>query len=424
MRNSGKRPGLAVAVGATALLLASSAFAQGPPPGVMPANGANPYASVNPNPVVGITPGALNANQRVAPAAIVGGGAATFSSVAPPASSTPAYNPNRGYNYSVTYPGWDPWGGTYTPGGYGSMYGGYGGYGYGYDPFSGFMRGAADILSSSGSFAVRVQESRMIGEQVKQARVDTRRKIFDEWLYERANTPTNQDERERIQRLERRRAMTDPPASEIMAAIPLNILYKDLRDKVRGGAKGQPVVIDEGTLRQINVKSPSAGNVGVLKPLKDGGQMSWPPLLKGEAYQDDVKLINTRAAEAVKQAVHSGEVDPTRLAELTGAINRLKKKLDDNVTELTPAQWIEAKRFLNQLDDARRALSNPDVSNYFTDKFVARGKTVPELVEYMASKGLEFAPAVTGDEASYMALYNYLLAYANSVGAAPGGRDE
>jgi len=287
------------------------------------------------------------------------------------------------------------------------------------------MRGTADILSASGSFAVRVNESRMIGEQVKQARVDTRRKIFDQWLYERANTPTNQDLREEIQRRERRRALTDPPPSEILAAIPLNILYKDLRDRVRAGAKGQPIVIDEGTLRQINVRAPmTAGNVGVLKPLKDGGQMTWPPLLKGEAYQDDVKLINTRAAEAVKQAVHSGEVDPTRLAELTGAIARLKKKLDDNVTELTPAQWIEAKRFLNQLDDARRALSNPDVANYFTDKFVARGKTVPELVEYMASKGLEFAPAVGGDESSYIALYNYLLAYANSIGGPPAPGQE
>src|SRR5262249_22424356 len=148
------------------------------------------------------------------------------------------------------------------------------------------------------------------------------------------------------------------------------------RDKVRSGAKGQPVVIDEGTLRQINVKSPSAGNIGVLKPLKDGGQMNWPALLKGEAYQDDVKLINTRAAEAVKQAAHGGEAAPPRGADRPAPNTRLKKKLDDNVTELTPAQWIEAKRFLNQLDEARRALSNPDVANYFTDKFIARGKTV------------------------------------------------
>src|SRR5262249_7835869 len=151
----------------------------------------------------------------------------------------------------------------------------YGGGGYGYnpyygysDPYSGFMRGTADILSAAGSFAVRVNESRMIGEQVKQARIDTRRQSFRQWLYERAQPPTKQAARERIQRLERRRALTDPPPSEILAAIPLNILYKDLRDRVRAGAKGQPIVIDEGTLRQINVRAPAtAGNVGVLKPL-------------------------------------------------------------------------------------------------------------------------------------------------------------
>jgi hypothetical protein len=42
----------------------------------------------------------------------------------------------------------------------------------------------------------------------------------------------------------------------------------------------------------------------------------------------------------------------------------------------------------------------------------------------MSQKGLEFAPAVTGDEAGYMALYNYLLAYSNSIGGVGSPRDE
>jgi hypothetical protein len=51
------------------------------------------------------------------------------------------------------------------------------------------------------------------------------------------------------------------------------------------------------------------------------------------------------------------------------------------------------------------------VASYFTEKFAAKGKTVPELLQFMASKGLKFAPATGGDEAAYSALYNYLVSY-------------
>jgi hypothetical protein len=53
---------------------------------------------------------------------------------------------------STVYPGGDPWGGTYNPQSYNpysySLFG---------DPWGGFMRGAADVLSAAGSYAVRVQ---------------------------------------------------------------------------------------------------------------------------------------------------------------------------------------------------------------------------------------------------------------------------
>lgn len=409
------------------LVLTVPTFAQNPPARKPMAD--DPPPAVIPYPAGGLNPAAQGAliNNRVAPAPVVGSGSATnvlpnvggtFSST--PTPNTPPYNPNRAFNASVVYPGWDPWGGTYYPSPYFPFMDPWGGFmrgSRGMDDY-GFMRGAADIISASGSYAVRVQESRMIGQQVEQARIDTRRKIFDQWLYERANTPTNQDERERIQRLELRRALTDPPPSEIMNADPLNRILLELKGK--NSLPRQGAVIDESTLRQINVRPPkTAGNVGVLRPLKEGAQMNWPPLLKSEPYQKEVKIINTRAAEAVKQAIHNGEVDPSILKELSSAINDLKKRLDDGVADLTAAEWIESKRFLAQVDDARRALGTPAAANFFTDKFIAKGKTVPELIDYMRSKGLEFAPAVTGDEASYMALYNYLQAYTNSLGSAP-----
>jgi hypothetical protein len=56
-------------------------------------------------------------------------------------------------------------------------------------------------------------------------------------------------------------------------------------------------------------------------------------------------------------------------------------------------------------------LESPDVANYFNQTWMAKGKTVHDLVDHMLKKGLTFAPAVSGDEGTYQALYSALAAY-------------
>ena len=68
---------------------------------------------------------------------------------------------------------------------------------------------------------------------------------------------------------------------------------------------------------------------------------------------------------------------------------------------MSPAQYIEAKRYLNQLSAAIKALSDPKVANYFNNRWNAKGKNVAELVSHMKREGLAFVPATPGDEAAY-----------------------
>jgi hypothetical protein len=78
---------------------------------------------------------------------------------------------------------------------------------------------------------------------------------------------------------------------------------------------------------------------------------------------------------------------------------------------MTPTQYVDARRFLNQLEDALTALQQPDVQNFFNGRWAAKGKTVGDLVKYMADNGLRFAPATQGDEAAYRMLQQRLAAY-------------
>jgi hypothetical protein len=326
---------------------------------------------------------------------------------------SPYVNPYA-YRTPVAYPAGDFYSSMSAPGA-----------GYGGDYNAGFLRGTADVISASGSLAVRLEQARLVNQQVLAAKLENHKRLWDQWLYERYNMPTLQDERERWNQLATRRALTIPPTTEILAATTLNQLLNNLKGKTNG----QPVPLDENILKQINVIDPNRGNLGALKPAKQGHGLNWPQPLKGEAFHDEVKQINQRVADLLRRAEFKGEVDHGGLQDLAATIARLKAKLRAGQGELTLMQQIEAKRFLGQLDAARFALGKPRAkraADLITGKLAPRGKTVPELLKSMYGSGLEFAPSTEGDEAAYVALYNALLVYAQSAGLgvsySPSGR--
>jgi hypothetical protein len=312
-----------------------------------------------------------------------------------------------------------PYGTSYanSPGLYGnSPYGAAGPYGaggyYSYaDPYGGGLRGAAEAIDSQGRFEAMWQQSRLLAQEVERSKMDTRRKIYDEWLYERSTRPTIEDDRERNQAYELRRILHDPPTVDVVSGYALNTLLKDIGRRP-GYADGPVVALDPKVVRQVNVTSrENGGNVGVLKFVKDGAPLPWPLPLQGAAYQKQTQRLDQLTADAVNMVKNNGAVDPGTVNDLRADVNQLKEMVSANINELTPSQSVEAKRFLNQLDDAVLALKQQNVANYFTGRWAARGKTVADLVAYMNANGLTFAPAVSGDEAAYAALYNALAAY-------------
>jgi hypothetical protein len=296
------------------------------------------------------------------------------------------------------------------------------GYGSGYWPtwwdsnaIGETLRGTAAVINAEGTYLMQVQDSRIRYEQWQQARLDTRRKSIEEFLYERAITPTGEDLREQTQRYELRIAMNSPPVNEVLSGESLNTIYKDLKLKLASGAKGQPMPLDPAILKQINLTSNSGGNMGVMKNVKDGGTLRWPLALQGEAYQEEVRRLNQRAAEAVKLAEFKGQVDAGTLRDMMEDVRKLRAKVSANINDLTPSQYSAASRFLNQMEDAFKALQQPDVADYLGQKYMAQGKTVGDLLDFMMRKGLSFAPAVSGDEGAYQALHNYLVGFANTL---------
>jgi plastocyanin len=314
-----------------------------------------------------------------------------------------------------------------SPGLYGaSPYGAVSPYGLNYqysyaDPYGGGLRGAAAAIDAQGRFEVTWQQSRLLGQEVERSMVDTRRKIYDEWLYERATRPTVEGERERSQSYEVRRILRDAPEADVASGYALNTLLKNLGSKP-GSAAGPNVALDPDLFKHVNVTAEeNGGNIGMLKFVTGGAGLPWPLPLQASAYNRLTRRLDQQARDAVNMARNNGKVDADTLKAMKDDVRALADTVRNNVNDLTPSQAVEARRFLSQLDDAILVLQQEHVANYFTDTWAAKGKTVADLVNFMRANGLKFAPAVGGDEAAYSALYRALVKYSGgaAVAAAP-----
>jgi len=319
--------------------------------------------------------------------------------------------PNWWYRPPVFYaPSYNSYG---FPGGYPQGYGGYG-YGGG-DPYAGYLQGTAAVIDAQSKYLVSTQQAYLLKEKVRQAQIENSRKAFDEWLYERANTPTLNEQRERERKEEVRRDLNDPPLTEVWSGRVLNAILSDLQDLEGRGFQGPAIPLEADLLAKINVypaKGPS--NIGLLKEKT----LTWPislrilpPALETKPIRDRIgKLL----AEAKEQAV-KGRVKADLVADLTDNIARLRKYFARRMEDMTFSQYAEGKRFLGDLEAAVRALEQTDAADYLNGKYVAKGRTVRELVQYMKENGLRFGAASAGDEAAYNALYQALATYGREV---------
>jgi serine/threonine protein kinase len=208
-----------------------------------------------------------------------------------------------------------------------------------------------------------------------------------------------------------RRSLNDPPLTEIWSGKALNELLAKIQKLQGKQVKGPPVELDQEMLKRIHVKSgKEGGNIGPLMDVYEGRSLSWPPALLKLQPPDDRERTETLTRDAVQEAVN-GSVDAAKIRDLDASSRKLRELLQRHVGDVPPGDYIEAKRFLNNYDEALFALSQPGAGRYVTTKFSAQSRTVDELVKHMTSQGLLFAPAANGDENAYLALQRAMGAY-------------
>ncbi len=215
-----------------------------------------------------------------------------------------------------------------------------------------------------------------------------------------------EEERERIHQLELAWSQGDLTEFETRSATALNVLLDDLRGLLSRGIPVSDVALDQETLSRVNVVVGHAyGNAGLFK---NSGQLTWPPILLSPELRTERELINTLVPVVIEQARH-GQVND--LPRLVAEVSKLRQKLNLRIADFPSTEYVRAKRFLTQMDDAIKILQQPDAGNYFNRFYAARGNTVAELVRYMSQLDMRFAPAVDGDAPAYHSLHRILADY-------------
>jgi hypothetical protein len=326
-------------------------------------------------------------------------------------STMGAYNPSLGGGYGATL-ATNPYLGGSGSSGYGSPgssgYGGGYGYPYSINPFNGYLTGAAGVTTANANYQLTTQQARLEREKANQEHMQTRRKIIEEAEWERGRQPDPEKVREADIEAQLNRARRDPPLTEVWSARSLNALLNHLAAQKGQLAKGPAVPLDEETLKSINLTpGDSRANAGLLK---DDGKLQWPRPLQGEEFSKP----RTRLSRLLEEAVQKLKFNPNTpvpqglVKDMKNDLGALTNLLNDSVSDLSPSQYIEAKRYLNQVGDAVAALSDPKVGVYFNPNWPGKARNVAELVSYMNKSGLRFAAATPGDEPAYNALYRAL----------------
>jgi hypothetical protein len=290
-------------------------------------------------------------------------------------------------------------------------------WGYVWNPYADALHGIADIYRAQGDFLV-------LREKAIAMRLETRYKQLAlhkaelehcEWVRDfRLNWTNRAKESQSKSEIDRSRNLYADP-SEIFQARPLNSLYDKLRLRRDLPTEGStPVEAD--WLSHINTTVVDGrGNAGLLKLAK----LPWPTLLRQPEFRQERERINElfqRARELQLSTERDSDALFDVVKEMRGLVNGLQTRLPQLLQahrydpDWGARYYGEATTFVREQLPATVMILEKDDQSFLLQPL--QGKTVAELVQYMAKKGVRFAPATKGGESHYIALH---LALAKEV---------
>ncbi len=314
-------------------------------------------------------------------------------------------------------------------GGMGYGMGGLGGLGNGTP--GGYMNGLSNLTQANANSFFTNQQTLLGQQQVNRARTQNKLATFDENMYELSKTPevyaAKRTQREalrdqnRIEKLNRSTSIQSDEAYLIDNGFALNKLLDQVKTlQSRFGVQGPNIPLSPDILQHLNLATPNS--VAGAGPLRDPRKLVWPIGLRTRDFAPYRAEIEKMAPELVSQAA-SGNTDGDLYNSFMTSIAKFQDYLKDQVEDMRTTDYILAKRYLGDLEDAGKAMAEPSNSTLFLNSGAKpQASTVGGLVAQMTATGMRFGPATTPDIASYRAFYQQFRAYEDNLSRSVGAR--
>jgi hypothetical protein len=295
---------------------------------------------------------------------------------------------------------------------------------YSTDPFSGYLFGTASVMGASGKLMMDQERARIMRDLWEQAHMETRKKRLEteRWLLEHRITLS---ERQKLaQKALIARIQEHATPGEIESGKAQNILLADLAKHPDKKSSLGDVMIDGDILKHINITGRKGGNLGLLRA--GDGQLQWPPALAALVPDQERTQIDSLAKNLYELATTEGTVKPSMVNDLKTHVQELQESLSKKINDLPSGQFLEARRFFNELQDVVQGLSQPNLGKKYAEwlRESRKGMTAKEVADWLNSRGLQIAPAMPGDEDAYQVLHQALANYDIAVGTLASNRSE
>lgn len=279
------------------------------------------------------------------------------------------------------------------------------------DPVSGFYNGVANVTSALGQYGIDYQQSRLMQQDIERSKITTRKALIEQQMWEQSLQPKSEDIRMQQMETNLRRALNAPPLSDIISGSALNILLQNIQDVAAKGGYGPVIPLEQETLDHINLSATPDANIALFK---NGGKLRWPFVLRDTPFDAKRTQMQDLVNQALKE-VREDELSPATVRGMRTTLASFDSTLEKMGPEMSIADSIQARRYVDELKSSVRALEHPNANNYLNRKWTPQGRSVGDLVLFMTKNGLRFAPALQGEEGPYRAMHQGLVSY--SLGA-------
>jgi len=308
----------------------------------------------------------------------------------------------------------------YYPGGFG--YGGYGFGGWAETPQASIAAGLGAYAADAGVYNYDSAVASSINEDTV-----TR---YNQYLYNSMLEARRRYNREHAARLKMNdaqyqarvaRIRDNPSKEDIDSGDALNVILDQLSDpKLMQGSSLRlaNAAVSPQAIKQIPFRDETDAITLSLDELTD--PKSWPLPLRADTFQAEREAYQKAVDDALEED-KDGSLKPETIARVRNAVAALYKRVGDTIPKTDTANYTQAMNYLKGLAGMSRMLERPNVEAILAELEKVKTTTVGNLVAFMHSYNLRFAPAITPNQrAIYRDLMPLMVEARDKIVGKPG----